>query len=174
MSSKKSIKLKDIIKEWSTQEENSITNEDKNLFFEKVKNFNSYGESIYAKGNLREVAEDLSRIAQIAEKMALNEEDWFDNVTISRNMKQLREVSKGFSKTAHEAQAIQERLSSLYEEMGTILNRYFTIEDIEETLNLGEPSKTQGAQNIKDKRRQDIVRKAKIKNRGKISRSVPK
>lgn len=129
---KKSIKLKDIIKEWSAQEENSITNEDKTLFLEKVKNFNSYGDMIYGKGNLKEVAEDLSRIAQIAEKMALNEEDWFDNVTISRNMKQLREVSKGFSKTAHEAQAIQERLSALYEEMGTILNRYFTIEGIEE------------------------------------------
>ena len=167
----KSIKLKDIIKEWSATEENQITTEDKNLFLEKVKNFNSFGESIYAKGNLREIAEDLSKIASIAEKMALSEtEEWFDKVTVNRNMKQLREVSKGFNKTAQEAQAIQERLASLYEEMGTILNRYYQIEGIEE-VNV---AKTQGAQNVKDKMRHDAVSKAKKKDRGKVSMRVPK
>lgn len=124
------IKLSNLMKEWNIDEQPELTNEDKTLFLEKVKNFNSYGESIYAKGNLREIAEDMSKIALVAEHLTLSEADeWFDKVTINRNMKQLKEISKNFQKEAHAAQAVQERLSTLYEEMGTILNRYFTIED---------------------------------------------
>ena len=52
-------------------------------------------------------------------------EDWFDKVTVSRNMKELTNHSKQFSKIAEEASSVQQRLSALYEDMGMILNRYY-------------------------------------------------
>jgi len=132
------IKMKDKLslkkmlnEEWGMNKEPKLTSEDTNLFYEKVKNFNVYGESIYRKGNLREVALELSKIAEIAKHVTLSEtSDWFDKVTVNRNMKALDGISKEFNKTASEAQSIQERLSSLYEDMGLIFNRYFNIESI--------------------------------------------
>lgn len=132
----KKLKLSTIMKEWDINEQPELTTEDKNLFLDKVKNFNSYGESIYAKGNLRQIAEDMSKIAMVAEQLTLSEADeWFDKVTINRNMKQLKEISKNFNKEAQIAQSVQERLSTLYEEMGNILNRYFSIDDLKSKEN---------------------------------------
>jgi hypothetical protein len=54
-------------------------------------------------------------------------EDWFDKVTVSRNMKELTNHSKSFSKIAEEASSVQQRLAGLYEDMGSILNRYYEI-----------------------------------------------
>ena len=54
-------------------------------------------------------------------------EDWFDKVTVTRNMKELTNHSKQFSKIAEEASSVQQRLSALYEDMGVILNRYYEI-----------------------------------------------
>ena len=54
-------------------------------------------------------------------------EDWFDKVTVTRNMKELTNHSKQFSKIAEEASSVQQRLSALYEDMGMILNRYYDI-----------------------------------------------
>ena len=54
-------------------------------------------------------------------------EDWFDKVTVSRNMKELTNHSKQFSKIAEEASSVQQRLAGLYEDMGSILNRYYDI-----------------------------------------------
>ena len=60
-------------------------------------------------------------------------EDWFDKVTVSRNMKELTNHSKAFSKIAEEASSVQQRLAGLYEDMGNILNRYYEIPESEET-----------------------------------------
>ena len=51
----------------------------------------------------------------------------FDKVTVSRNMKELTNLSKQFGKVAMEANSLQERMSGLYEDMGHILGRYYTI-----------------------------------------------
>ena len=59
-------------------------------------------------------------------------EDWFDKVTVSRNMKELTNHSKSFAKIAEEASSVQQRLSGLYEDMGNILNRYYDIPESEQ------------------------------------------
>ena len=60
--------------------------------------------------------------------MTLSEtEHWFDNVTTSRHMKQMNEAYKIFEKTATEMGSMQQRLESAYEDMGTVLNRYYKI-----------------------------------------------
>jgi hypothetical protein len=42
-------------------------------------------------------------------------------------MKQMNEAMKVFEKTAGEMNGLQQRLESAYEDMGTVLNRYYKI-----------------------------------------------
>ena len=56
-------------------------------------------------------------------------EDWFDKITVNRNMKELTGLSNQFKKVATEAQGLQERMGGLYEDMGHILGRYYEIHE---------------------------------------------
>ena len=95
---------------------------------EALKNYNKLGETLYQQQTLKETAKSLSKIAEMAASHTLQEtEDWFDKVTVSRNMKELTTHSKQFSKIAEEASSVQQRLAGLYEDMGNILNRYYEI-----------------------------------------------
>ena len=102
-------------------------------FLNEVGRFNEYGSNIYRKGNLKDIAERLAKVATAARAHTLQEtEDWFDKVSVTRNMKELQGLSGGFSKCATEAQSLQERMETLYEDMGNILNRYYNIKEINE------------------------------------------
>ena len=95
---------------------------------EALKSYNSLGKVLYQQKSLKETAKSLSNIAEMAATHTVQEtEDWFDKVTVSRNMKELTNHSKQFSKIAEEASSVQQRLSALYEDMGVILNRYYDI-----------------------------------------------
>ena len=95
---------------------------------EALKSYNSLGEALYQQSALKETAKKLSSIAEMAATHTVQEtEDWFDKVTVTRNMKELTNHSKQFSKIAEEASSVQQRLSALYEDMGVILNRYYEI-----------------------------------------------
>ena len=95
---------------------------------EALRNYNRLGEALYKQDSLKETANSLSQIAEMAASHTLQEtEDWFDKVTVSRNMKELTNHSKAFSKIAEEASSVQQRLAGLYEDMGNILNRYYEI-----------------------------------------------
>jgi hypothetical protein len=79
-----------------------------------------------------EVAETLGGIVEAAKTLTLSEsDDWFDKVTIKRNMSELDKMDKAFEKVATEARQLDERLHSLYEDMGNILNRYYEISDLD-------------------------------------------
>ena len=133
------IKMKDLLKEftaagglvsqspWVKEQDDTPTVNIKELV-SSIQNYSSLGENIYGKGNLKEVAETLSSIAEGAAQHTLSEtEDMFDKVTVSRNMKELTGLSKQFGKVAEEANSLQERMSGLYEDMGHILGRYYSI-----------------------------------------------
>jgi len=123
----KSTKLTDIVEDVYGQ---STKKFDAKGFMNEVGNFNSFGNEIYREGNLRELAERLSRLAETAKQHTLQEtEDWFDKITVNRNMKELTGLSGQFKKVATEAQALQERMSGLYEDMGHILGRYYEINE---------------------------------------------
>ena len=95
---------------------------------EALQNYNKLGEALYQQQSLKNTAKSLSNIAEMAATHTVQEtEDWFDKVTVSRNMKELTNHSKQFSKIAEEASSVQQRLSALYEDMGMILNRYYDI-----------------------------------------------
>lgn len=114
------------------EEEDSvkITEDERNTIMDSIKKYNELGKLIYREGNLVDVAKTLGKIAEFAEKYTIEAAgDWFDTVTIKKNMNQLKNSVKEFYKVAKEAQGIQDRLSSLYEDMGYILNRYYEIDD---------------------------------------------
>ena len=95
---------------------------------EALKSYNKLGETLYQQQSLKETAKSLSNIAEMAATHTVQEtEDWFDKVTVTRNMKELTNHSKSFSKIAEEASSVQQRLAGLYEDMGSILNRYYDI-----------------------------------------------
>ena len=123
----KSTKLTDIVEDVYGQ---STKKFDVKGFMNEVGNFNSFGNEIYREGNLRELAERLSRLAETAKQHTLQEtEDWFDKITVNRNMKELTGLSNQFKKVANEVQTLQERMSGLYEDMGHILGRYYEINE---------------------------------------------
>ena len=94
----------------------------------EISSYNKLGEAIFGDSNITKIAEKLSWIAGQAKSHTLSEtEDWFDRITVNRNMKELTGLSSQFGKIANEAKSIQERMGALYEDMGNILGRYYEI-----------------------------------------------
>ena len=95
---------------------------------EEIKQYQALGEVIYRSEGLREAAQKISKLVEKAETLVLQEtEEWFDEVTIKRNMKELNTKNKDFVKTVNEITKLQQRLESLYEEMGNGLSRYYEL-----------------------------------------------
>ena len=123
----KSTNLRDIVEDVYGQSTQKINAKE---FMSEVSNFNSFGNEIYREGNLKDLAGKLSKLAMTAKQHTLQEtEDWFDKITVNRNMKELTGLSNQFKKVATEAQSLQERMSGLYEDMGHILGRYYEIHE---------------------------------------------
>ena len=94
----------------------------------EISSYNKLGESIFGESNITKVAEKRSWIATQAKSHTLSEtEDWFDKITVNRNMKELTGLSNQFSKISDEAKTLQQRMGALYEDMGNILSRYYEI-----------------------------------------------
>ena len=102
----------------------------KHEVIEAVKSYARIGKQIQVNNNIMEAAKQLSKIAEAAQNHILSEtDDWFDGVSVKRNMKELKGLTGQFKKTAVEANATNQRLSALYEDMGNILNRYYDIDE---------------------------------------------
>jgi len=98
----------------------------------QIQEFGQLGDSIYHSGDLKQVAETLSNIANAAKVHTLREtEDWFDKITVNRNMKELTNLSNQFGKLSEDANSVQQRLSALYEDMGNVLSRYYDLNENE-------------------------------------------
>ena len=97
---------------------------------EAVRNYQTIGRQLFKDNGIVEVAKQLVGIAESAQNHVLSEtDDWFDAVSVKRNMKELKGMTSQFKKAALEANAVNERLNALYEDMGNILNRYYDIEE---------------------------------------------
>jgi hypothetical protein len=125
------IKLRDLLKE--TEEFQQLPNEIKRHFLEIISTYGQHREGMSRKSDIRQVAETLGGIADAAQEYTLREGgDWFDRVTIKRNMTELKKFQAAFEKEALEATSQEQRLEALYEDMGHVLGRYFEIADITE------------------------------------------
>ena len=109
-------------------EQPKMTKEEKKAFLEAVSQYHKLGEMVYRNNQLSELSETLSNIVTTAENLTMQEsEHWFDNVTVSRHMKQIQEAFKVFEKTAGEMSGMQQRLEAAYEDIGTVLNKYYNV-----------------------------------------------
>ena len=103
---------------------------DKHKVIEGVRNYGIVGKSLYNNNNIMEVAKQLAEIAESAHNHILGEQDdWFDKISVNRNMKSLKAGVVEFQKTAKEAHSLNQRLTSLYEDIGHVLNRYYEIDE---------------------------------------------
>jgi hypothetical protein len=120
------------IKESLNGDKRPLSNEVKKHFLEIISTYNTFQEQMQRASDLTEVANTLGGIVEAAKELTLRETaDWFDGVTVKRNMSELDKMDKSFQKFAVEARAMDERLHSLYEDMGHILSRYYEIADIQ-------------------------------------------
>jgi len=136
----KKVSLSKLLKE--DMDRPRLSTDQKKQFLESVKSFGKYGKHLKSDIDLVELSEELNNICKMAEQVTLEEADeWFDKMTVNRNMKELKRIGGEFHKTSKEAKGLQERMISLYEDMGHVINRYFEIAKDEEepVLNEVEP-----------------------------------
>jgi len=102
----------------------------KHEVIEAIKSYSRVGKQLYNNNGILDAAKQLAQMAESAQNHVLSEtDDWFDTVSVKRNMKELKGLTSHFKKTAVEANSVNQRLSALYEDMGNILNRYYDIEE---------------------------------------------
>ena len=118
------MKLKNIIKE------SKLAPEQKKTFLEAVAKFNEYGKHIYRESKFtKDIVETMGRLMSGASKYIVDEnnDEWFDSLTIKRDSKAIDSAAKDFQKCAREMSGMQQRLESLYEDLGHKLGRYYEI-----------------------------------------------
>jgi len=127
---------------------------DKHQVVEGVKNYGVVGKQLYNNSNIMEIAKQLAQVAESAHHHILGEEsDWFDKVSVSRNMKHLKGSVVEFQKTAKEAHALNQRMTSLYEDIGHVLNRYY---EIDEALDPVDTDEVEPEDDFEDREDKDI------------------
>jgi len=103
---------------------------DKYKVVEGVKNFGIVGKQLYNNNNIVETAKQLAEIAESAHNHILGEQDdWFDKISVNKNMKTLKGNVVEFQKAAKEAHQLNQRMTALYEDIGHVLNRYYEIDE---------------------------------------------
>ena len=142
------LKLRKLLEGIETQNPSSVkaegwTNEEKKVALEAIGRYNEYGRMLNREASLMEIAHSLSEVAKHAQQFISEELEgrkktdegaWFDGVMPERNMKDLAKCSEEFRKYAQEAHVLEQRMQALYEQMGTNLNRYFEIKDLQEGI----------------------------------------
>lgn len=129
-------KLDRILKEaWmgnDPEEKKKLTPEEKKAVMEMIGKFNEYGKHVYRADELRKITNEMKDVVGKAKEMTLQEtEGSFDGITVGRHMKGLDSSMQLFEKTAGEINTLQQRLESVYEDIGSVLNKYYKINENE-------------------------------------------
>jgi polyhydroxyalkanoate synthesis regulator phasin len=110
------------------EHEFSYTKEERKAFIDSLKQFSKFKNEIYRSKRLVEISEQLGQMIESAEAFTLKEtEGMFDAISVGRDMKSIKDDYKLFSKTCAELTKLQQRLESLYENIGTKLGRYYDL-----------------------------------------------
>ena len=110
-----------------------MTEEEKKQTLEAVSRFNELGQNIYKTNEIAELVETIKMMAENASKMAIEETaDWFDAVSVKRDTKAIGDSIKVFEGTFKEISTLQQRLESVFEDMGAKLGKYYEIKELEE------------------------------------------
>tara|TARA_R110000744_G_scaffold151931_8_gene265694 strand:+ start:2623 stop:3462 length:840 start_codon:yes stop_codon:yes gene_type:complete len=118
----------------STGHNKRMTEDEKKQTLEAVSRFNELGQNIYKTNEISELVETVKMMAENASRMAIEETaDWFDAVSVKRDTKSIGESIKMFEGTFKEISTLQQRLESVFEDMGAKLGKYYEIKELNET-----------------------------------------
>ena len=128
-------KIRKLIKLIVENEMKSMTGEfetkpsmNRDEFLEAVKNYGRHKESVFRSSDLKNVVTEIRKIVEAAEDITLQESDgWFDEITVNRHMKQLKESYKVLEKTCNELITSQQRFESAYNDIGRVLENYYDV-----------------------------------------------
>jgi len=122
------IKLSKLLTE--SKDKVNITEEEKSGIMERISNFSKFGERVYRTDELKKVVSEINELCEQASNLVLQETaDWFDYVTVNRDVKEIKNATRMFEKTAGEVIQLQQRLESLYEDIGYRLGKYYEIKE---------------------------------------------
>tara|TARA_Y100001972_G_scaffold21111_2_gene25026 strand:+ start:8820 stop:9506 length:687 start_codon:yes stop_codon:yes gene_type:complete len=173
------MKLKQILKESNKEAFNrSLTSEEKKSIMDAVSKFNDFGAKVYKTNEIKDMVEAIKNMTKGASTLALQETgDWFDAVTVKRDMSEVNKSTKLFEKAAKELSTLQQRLESVFEDIGHKLGKYY---DISEALDpVGKEDgdiDNDGDEDESDEylaKKRAAITKA-IKNETKLSEAAPK
>jgi len=128
--------MKQLLSE-TKQEENykKLNGKQRKLVLDAVNKFNEFEQHIYRQKDVNEVVAAIKLIGDFAGRLALDEtDDWFDGVTVKKDVKEINDSVKLFEKTAKEVGTLQHRLEAMYENIGGKLSRYYEIADVDNTV----------------------------------------
>ena len=102
--------------------------DERRAFMETLRSYGQFKNEIYRSKRLKEIAQQIGQMIESAEAFTLKETvGWFDNVSVSRDLKELKTDYKIFEKTCHEITQLQQRLESVYENIGIKLGKYYDV-----------------------------------------------
>jgi hypothetical protein len=127
------MKLKQIMEEAGIggfgEKAEKMTPEQKRQLLEMVNKYNECGKALYEYGDVRQIAEKLLQVSELAEKYALEEsaEDFLQVGRIQKDMKDIKKEASEMNKVAKEAWMANERLKACYEGIGKKLEMYYEL-----------------------------------------------
>jgi len=112
-----------------------MTESERKSTLEAVSRFNEYGKQIYKTQEIAEMVKNIKELSENASKMVMQEQDdWFDSVSVKRDTKSIAESVKVFEGAAKEMSTLQQRLESVFEDIGQKLGKYYEINDVKEAM----------------------------------------
>ena len=173
------MKLKNILNESNRDAFNrSLTREQKREIMDSVSRFNDFGAKIYKTNEIAEMVEAIRNMTKGASQLALQEtDDWFDSVTVKRDMKEVAKSTQLFEKAAKELSTLQQRLESVFEDIGHKLGKYYDISEAMDPVGKEDGDiDNDGDEDESDEylaKKRAAITKA-IKNETKLSEAAPK
>lgn len=109
-----------------------LSKEEKKSLAELVHNYNEYGKTLHEYQKIMEVADTIKKISQYAETYVVNEcNDWSQANVAKRHFAEIKKHSDAFNKLAKETHEKNIHMTSLYQDIGGILEKYFEIKDLD-------------------------------------------
>lgn len=116
------------LRKYLLESEIPYSREERKAFLESLKRFSTFKNEIYRSKTLKEISSQLGQMIEACEGFTLQEtQDNFDKISVSRDLKEMKNDYNLFAKTCNEITTLQQRLEAVYENIGTKLGRYYDI-----------------------------------------------
>ena len=131
------------LRKYLLESEMKLSKEERKSVLESIRNFGQFRKEIFRESGivnektgrpvpfsqrLKEITEQIGQIIEAAEGLTLKEtEGWFDQISVNRDLKEIKTDYKICEKTCMEMAQMQQRLESIYENMDVKLKKYYEI-----------------------------------------------